>query len=453
MPEIVPQIRVLNAIALDLLLSLFAVEQELQLNRKLIEICRLSSKTLRTKLLTYLALIAALLPLAGCKEMFEAMPHKKWGFIDKTGKMVIEPQFDDVLRDQYGGCFPYSHKMFKNFSEGLCAVRLGNKWGYIDKTGKFVIEAKYDNAGTFSEGVGCVRLGQKCGYVDKTGKFVLPLQFDAYEHSNNARSDNPDWDFTAALVEKFGFSDGLAVARKDGKEGYIDHSGKFVIAPKFASAGAFEGGVAKVETGENMQRLPGSTFIDKTGNPIIKTEERCLDYSDKIFLATNGKYDATRKLYYLNAKGERLTKEEYVDARIFSEGLGAVAMKWGEGSLGSQGTKYGYIDKAGEIVIPAAFQISGNNLAGNFHSGRAIVSKTELDVMGNYHTSHGIIDAKGNWVLKPKYNHIAAYCDGLARAFSDNGTVYLDMNGNEAVKTNSPWGNSFSEGLAAVMAK
>lgn len=391
-------------------------------------------------------------PLAGCKEMFEAMPHKKWGFIDKTGRMVIAAQFDDVLRDQYGGCLPYSHKLFKNFSEGLCAVRVGNKWGYIDKTGKFAIEAKYDNAGTFSEGLGCVRSGLKCGYVDKTGKLVLPLQYEAYAHSNNARSNNPDWDFTAGLIEKLGFSDGLAVARRDGKEGYIDHSGKFVIEPTFASASPFEDGVARVETGD-MQYHPGSTFIDKTGKPIIKTEERCLDFSDKVFLATNGKYDSTRKMYFLNSKGERITKEEFVDARIFSEGLAAVATKWADGPMGSQDTKYGYIDATGAFIIPQEFQISGNNLAGNFHSGRAIVSKTELDVMGNYHTSHGIIDDKGNWVLKPKYNHIAAYCDGLARAFSDNGTVYLDMKGNEAVKTNSPWGNSFSEGLAAVMAR
>ncbi len=74
-----------------------------------------------------------------------------------------------------------------------------------------------------------------------------------------------------------------------------------------------------------------------------------------------------------------------------------------------------------------------------------------MDPIGNYHVSHGIIDRDGNWILRPKYNHIAAYCDGLARAFSDKGTVYLDMNGNEAIKTTSPWGNSFSEDLAAVM--
>lgn len=404
-------------------------------------------------LLLFAVLAFAATELTACKSMFEAMPHKKWGFIDKTGKMVIEPQFDDVLRDQYGGCFPYTHRLFKNFSDGLCAVRVGNKWGYIDKTGKMVIAAKYDNAGTFSEGLGCVRLGSKCGYVDKTGRLALPLQFDAYEQSNNARSDNPDWDFTSTLVEKFGFSEGLAVSRKDGKEGYIDHSGKFVIEPKFSSAAPFEDGVAKVESADNMRHFPGSNFIDKTGKPVINTQELCIDLSDKVFLATNGKFDATRKLYYLNQKGERLSPKEFVDARIFSEGLAAASVKWADGPLGSQDTTYGYIDKTGEFVTPQKFQISGNNLAGNFHSGRAIVSKTESDVMGNNHVICGIIDRKGNWVLKPKYNHISAYCDGLARAFSDNGTVYLDMNGNEAVKTNSPWGNSFSEGLAAVMEK
>ena len=46
----------------------------------------------------------------------------KWGFIDKTGAMVILPQFGYV----------------STFHEGLAAVAVGGKWGYIDKTGKFV---------------------------------------------------------------------------------------------------------------------------------------------------------------------------------------------------------------------------------------------------------------------------------------------------------------------------
>jgi hypothetical protein len=46
----------------------------------------------------------------------------KWGYIDKTGQMVIPPKFSGAL----------------GFTEGLAAVVTGDKWGYIDKTGKYV---------------------------------------------------------------------------------------------------------------------------------------------------------------------------------------------------------------------------------------------------------------------------------------------------------------------------
>ena len=39
-----------------------------------------------------------------------------------------------------------------SFGEGLAAVKKDGKWGYIDKTGKAVIDFKYDYAGTFNEG-------------------------------------------------------------------------------------------------------------------------------------------------------------------------------------------------------------------------------------------------------------------------------------------------------------
>ena len=46
----------------------------------------------------------------------------KDGFIDKTGKYVINPQFDIAF----------------DFSEGLAGIWIGGKRGYIDKTGKIV---------------------------------------------------------------------------------------------------------------------------------------------------------------------------------------------------------------------------------------------------------------------------------------------------------------------------
>jgi hypothetical protein len=78
------------------------------------------------------------------------------GYIDKTGKVVINPQFDN----------------FGQFSEGLANVRIGHKEGYIDKTGKFVINPQFDDVGPFSDGLAPIRIGYKLGYIDKTGKIV-----------------------------------------------------------------------------------------------------------------------------------------------------------------------------------------------------------------------------------------------------------------------------------------
>ena len=63
------------------------------------------------------------------------------------------------------------------FNEGLCWVRKGGKWGFIDKTGKVVIpiNSTYDYVWSFSEGLSGVRKG---GFIDKTGKEVIPLIYD-----------------------------------------------------------------------------------------------------------------------------------------------------------------------------------------------------------------------------------------------------------------------------------
>ena len=95
--------------------------------------------------------------------------HKfKFGYIDKTGKVVIPFKYDYFGEENY--------KSGYYFSEGLSAVKLNSKWGFIDKTGKEVIPPKYDLAGDFSEGLAAVGLiGEdgykfKFGYIDKTGK-------------------------------------------------------------------------------------------------------------------------------------------------------------------------------------------------------------------------------------------------------------------------------------------
>jgi hypothetical protein len=86
----------------------------------------------------------------------------KWGFIDKSGKYLVEPKFDYVY------CF----------NESFAGVRLVDKWGFIDKSGKYVVEPKFDDAFSFLEGFAGVKLGSKWGFIDKSGKYVVEPKFD-----------------------------------------------------------------------------------------------------------------------------------------------------------------------------------------------------------------------------------------------------------------------------------
>ena len=170
--------------------------------------------------------------------------ESKFGFIDKTGKMVIAPQFSEA----------------NSFSEGLAAVTINtfDQDGYIDKTGKVVIAPQFDNAGSFSDGLAkIVMRGEnfvdKAGFIDKSGKFVIAPQFEQRPGGNS--------------LNYRGFKDGLAAVEVNNKTGYIDKTGKLVIAASYDYGSEFHNGIAKVVTGRDAQTQK-RYYIDKTGRVI-----------------------------------------------------------------------------------------------------------------------------------------------------------------------------------------
>jgi hypothetical protein len=63
----------------------------------------------------------------------------------------------------------------------LFLVREKGKYGYIDRTGRVIIPPKFKEAGNFSDGLARVRLNeaeQRYGYIDTSGRVVIPPQFD-----------------------------------------------------------------------------------------------------------------------------------------------------------------------------------------------------------------------------------------------------------------------------------
>ncbi len=201
----------------------------------------------------------------------------KWGYVDRTGKLVIPYQFDSA----------------DEFSDGLAAVRFSNaagsnECGYIDLTGRVVFRSAYDRCGPFREGLAPVVQGPevptgspsrppspRLGYVDKTGKLVIPLQFTFGEPfvdglacvggaGGAAFIDTTGKTVLKGTYVRCGrFSDGLAaVLSKDEKWGYIDRTGKQVILARFDEAEPYSNGLALVVQG------PTLSYIDRSGKAV-----------------------------------------------------------------------------------------------------------------------------------------------------------------------------------------
>src|SRR5688572_22466534 len=86
-------------------------------------------------------------------KLYPICQDRIWGYINRTGEIVIEPQFFAA----------------NEFSEGLAAVRLGGTYGYIDSGGEFVLPAKYDLAEPFRNGLALVHIDGKPYMIDKKG--------------------------------------------------------------------------------------------------------------------------------------------------------------------------------------------------------------------------------------------------------------------------------------------
>lgn len=188
-----------------------------------------------------------------------------YGFVDKTGKVVINPQFE----------------FSRPFKEGLAAVSKNDKWGFIDKTGKIVINYQFDEVSDFHEGKAVIENDNQCGYIDNKGKYVINPQFGyAFPMSEGMATIIPETKdeqfgfigedgkilINPQFEEAFSFKNGLALIKQNDKWGFIDKEGKIVINPQFDRATMFYGDVTFVMSGSKWG------VIDNTGKYIVNPQ-------------------------------------------------------------------------------------------------------------------------------------------------------------------------------------
>ena len=316
---------------------------------------------------------------------------EKRGFIDETGKVKF------MLPDEVYTTFA--------FSEGLAVAgkRVPNthgRWGFIDETGKYVIEAKFYMVKPFSEGLAAVIFREnehayrKVGFIDQTGRIVIPPRFSGEQ------------------VSEPGFSEGLAAVYVDGihKWGYIDKSGNFVIEPQFAAAGPFLQGRAMVGIAQPSWSIDYKWgFIDTDGRWIAKPQYKSAGQFSEGLAPVLVK----DKVGFVDLQGQMVIKPQFdpdgtggcalsgrVGASEFSEGLAAVQLRNQEWSK-----SWGFIDRQGNWVIRPAFAC-----AAPFSEGLALVGVR--DEQG--HWLYGYIDKTGATVIKPQFSEARSFVGKLA---------------------------------------
>jgi hypothetical protein len=157
------------------------------------------------------------------------------------------------------------------------------------------------------------------------------------------------------------FHNGYAKVRKNGKYGFIDKTGKYVIEPTYISSSEFAEG--KILVGDSINRFDKiiditNTLILKLENPfrfISKSHHDSL--SNGMFLNSDSyhKYRFSENLInvensFLNTSGN-LVFVTIGDARDCKNGMIAYAIKIGEPAV----LKYGFYDQTGFLKIPAKY--------------------------------------------------------------------------------------------------
>lgn len=175
------------------------------------------------------------------------------------------------------------------FENGLMKVVKNGKIGYVNKDNKIIIPLIYDQVKDISENKIIAKKDGFWGAIDMNNLTIIPFEYNylnpfhedlaffskdasskkiGYVNSSNQIVIQPDLEFCW-----YGdFNNGIAVAKKDDKYGYIDKKGIFFISNVYKEAFPFRNNIAlvKLVDSENF------TFINKKGENIINKEYRQL---------------------------------------------------------------------------------------------------------------------------------------------------------------------------------
>ncbi|MGN1327876.1 MAG: WG repeat-containing protein, partial [Clostridia bacterium] len=257
---------------------------------------------------------------------FTTSINGKAGVIDKTGKTIIEPQYDYIqipnpskpvficLFDYNTETSEYNSKVLNekgkeiltqyekvqaipnnntsisnNYQTSILRYKENNKYGLISLDGKRITKAIYDNIETleYKDGILKIKKDNQYGLIDINGEEVVPAEYnsilaDGY-YEQNTKYDNAGYIVNIKTDEGYRY-------------GYINSKGKQILDTIYTNIKR----ITEIKTNETVYLTTyknGKVGIIKNGQTIIENEYENIEYDSTTQLlaiqknAKQGVYD------------------------------------------------------------------------------------------------------------------------------------------------------------------
>lgn len=337
-------------------------------------------------------------------------------FMDKNGTFVVRKSTGETKEGEYGEETVYQH-------------------GIADKTGKVVVEPEYDLLYRFlDDGMYAYKNQDEVGIIDSKGtnkfkqKGNLLMNFDADHFFVVSEADNKVTVFDGEYTEKETIKgkykgtngyDNFFIER-DGKTGIIDLNGKEVLPFNYSAIYAVENGKGAIETcDEQSCVLYNKGMKEITTGLMLPKEVNDFGWTQMIGLT---KYIKDKDAYLIfkedkwqviSADGKKQTIAGKFDYNTSSMGFDDRNYDGGDYTRVEDSTKTIYYDKDFNEVLT----VEGSGDA--FHNG--IATLKTIEEVGYSPAKNKIIDKKGNVLL-------SAQEEGYKSVYTENGYIIVQEN-------------------------
>ena len=358
--------------------------------------------------------------------------NKKYGVIDETGKIVIEPKYDIIqipnpskpvficMHDYNINLQQYETEVFDNkgnkifteydsvqalptestwdgipFEKSVLKYKRNNKYGLITLENKVITEPIYDSikAINYKEGMLLVEKDKKYGAINIKGKIIIKPEYDQISIDNYYNSET--------MYKASGF----IVKKKNEdsyKYGYINSKGKMLLPPEYTEISR----INEIIDDKNVYLL-----VLKEGQAgVVKNNKVVLDfeYEDISYNLFNNMFIIQRnsKSGIADIKGKVIIQPEY-DSIMF-------------------GGIYVNAIKDGEVTV---LDINGKKLDNNNIYAKLPTTNPNYYITIDKNEIYRIIDKDNNIKIENNYTYIEHIKDDYFIIYKNGKNGIIDLSG------------------------